>query len=276
MSGSNVCSCGKKCRGIECGWCRAKRKANEKLPANCPMCGVEFGLARRLWSFYKKRGRFPLCPTCHRKVSGKRFADQTIEERGEVLRLSAVSRKGNSYEAVRKQWDTIKADPEKYRLLLEKRKANMNRLWEGMSEEEKNRRVALFFSSHGRGRSKGNDSLKRMMQEAGIYDGFVSEQVFHGYIPDEINHDLKIIVEFFGDAYHCNPRDYKDENHFVRLIGRTVGEQWSRDRKRLGMFYKHGYSVVIVWARDFRNSPRKELERIKDEIAGKKVLVGNV
>ena len=100
--------------------------------------------------------------------------------------------------------------------------------------------------------------------------------MFHGYVPDEINHDLKIIVEFFGDAYHCNPKLYKDENQFVNLIKRTVGEQWSRDRKRLGVFYKCGYSVVVVWSRDFNNSPKRELERIKDEIIRKKILVGNV
>jgi len=278
MSGKNVCVCGKKCRGIECGWCRARRKGLEKLPVRCPLCGVEFGLARRLWSFYEKRGKFPACPICHRKVSGSRFQHQTKEERAEALSLSAISRKGHSYEAVKKQWETIKADPDQLKSLLEKRKANMGRIWETMSEEERNRRVGLLFSSHGRSRSrsKGNDVLKRMMQDEGLYDGFVSEQVFHGYIPDEINHELKIIVEYFGDVYHCNPRSYKDESQFVSLIRRTVGQQWSRDRKRLGVFYQNGYSVVIVWARDFRNSPRKELERIRDEITRKRVLVGIV
>jgi len=276
MSGKNVCTCGKRCRGIECGWCRARRKRLEKLTVRCPSCGVEFGLARRYWLGYKKMGKFPLCPTCHRRASGNRFQNQTKEDRAEALRLSAISRKGHSYEAVRKQWDTIKADPEKFKVLLEKRKANMDRVWETMPDQERNRRVTAFFSSHGRSRSKGNDALKRIMQDEGLYDGFVSEQVFHGYIPDEINHELKVIVEFFGDAYHCNPRFYKDESQFVNVIKRTVGEQWQRDRKRLGVFYKYGYSVVIVWERDFRNSPRREMERIRDEITTKRVIVGIV
>lgn len=276
MSGKSVCTCGKRCRGTECGWCRSSRRASEKLPILCRTCGQEFGLARRFWASYKRLGVFPDCPSCRGKDAGSRFRHQTKEERAEALRLSAASRKGHSYEAVRKQWDTIKADPEKFKELLGKRKANMDRVWDTMSEEERNRRVGLLFSSHGRSRSKGNDALKRMMQDAGLYDGFVSEQVFHGYIPDEINHELKIIVEYFGDAYHCNPRSYKDESQFVKLIQRTVGQQWSRDRKRLGVFYQNGYSVVIVWSRDFSNSPRKELERIRDEIVRKRVLVGVV
>ena len=276
MSKRNTCSCGKKCRGVECGWCRANRKANEKLTVVCKTCGGEFGLARRFWKHYEKIGVLPTCSECRGKVSGDRLHNQTKEERAECLRLSAVSRKGTSYEAVRKQWDVIKADPEKFKTLLAKRKANMDRVWMDMPEVEKNRRVGLLCSSHGKGRSKGNDALKKMMQEEGLYEGFVSEQVFHGYIPDEINHELKIIVEYFGDAYHCNPRDYKDENQFVNLIHKTVGEQWTRDRKRLGVFYQNGYSVVIVWARDFRNSSRKELERIRDEIARKRVLVGSI
>ena len=269
-----TCACGKKCRGEEFGWCRAKHRREEKLTVSCHLCGVEFGLARRYWIQYEKKGHFPACPSCRGKIAGERFAHQTKEERAEALRLSAVSRKGNSYDVIRKQWETIRADPEKLEKLLAKRRYNMDRVWAEMPEEERNRRVGLFFSSHHKARSKGNDALKRMMEEDGLYDGFASEQVFHGYVPDEINHSLKIIVEYFGDAYHCNPRIYTDENQFMNLIQRTAGEQWQRDRKRLGVFHRHGYSVVIVWARDFRNSSKRELERIRDEITAKRNLIG--
>ena len=99
--------------------------------------------------------------------------------------------------------------------------------------------------------------------------GFQSEEAFHGFFPDEINHVLKIIVELYGEFYHCNPKKYKDPDIFMKGIGRTVGEQWARDRKRLGVFYKHGYTVVIVWENDFRKNPQNEIRRIQDEIKKK-------
>jgi len=103
-----------------------------------------------------------------------------------------------------------------------------------------------------------------------LYDGFISEEPFHGFIPDEINHNLKIIIEVFGDLYHCNPLKYTEPNLYVRAIQRTVGEQWKRDRIRLACFYKHGYTVIIVWEKDIYNNINKQIERIKNEIDKKR------
>jgi G:T-mismatch repair DNA endonuclease (very short patch repair protein) len=104
--------------------------------------------------------------------------------------------------------------------------------------------------------------MKKAMVDAGL-DGFDSEQPFHGFIPDEINHSKKIIVEFFGDFYHCNPKKYSDPKLFMSAIERTVGEQWERDRKRISRFSKHGYTTIIIWENDFKEDPIKQISRIK-------------
>jgi G:T-mismatch repair DNA endonuclease (very short patch repair protein) len=76
-----------------------------------------------------------------------------------------------------------------------------------------------------------------------------------------------VIVEYYGDVYHCNPRRFKDESEYCPIIRRTVGEQWKRDRKRLACFTKrHGYDVVIVWESDWNKNPEKELDRIRDVV----------
>ena len=148
----------------------------------------------------------------------------------------------------------------------------MKKVWENYDETRKNHILTKLLDSHGKSRSIGSENLKKKLIENNLYDGFVSEEIFHGYFPDEINHELKIIIEYYGDIYHCNPKRYKNPSEWVSAIERTVQEQWDRDRKRLGVFYKHGYTVVIVWEKDFHVNPQKQIERIKNEIDKKRAL----
>jgi G:T-mismatch repair DNA endonuclease (very short patch repair protein) len=203
-------------------------------------------------------------------------AGQTPEQRSEQAKVARSSVRADVSETVRKQWDTIRADPEKWQRAKGRLKGLSVNQWETISDEDRNRRIKAFMGTHGKPRSKGNDDLKRMMREAGIYDGFVSEEMFKGFIPDEINHGLRIVVEYYGDIYHCNPMRYKDPNQYVAAIRRTVGEQWKRDRRRLGVFYRYGYSVVIVWEKDFHRDPKRELERIRHEVDKKRATVGTI
>jgi G:T-mismatch repair DNA endonuclease (very short patch repair protein) len=147
-------------------------------------------------------------------------------------------------------------------------------MWDNRTDEEKNIIIKKVLKRIGR--SKGNEELKELMKKENIYDGFVSEDAFHGFVPDEINRQLKIIVEYYGDIYHCNPNRYNNPDQHLSMIGRTVGQQWQRDRIRLATFYKHGYTVVIVWENDFKLLKQKQIERIKDEIDRKKKALGIV
>ncbi len=168
--------------------------------------------------------------------------------------------------AVKKGWETVRSDKEKYKNLLKARSEASKKRWdEEYSEDTKRHILTRLTSSNNCGRSGLSDSVKSLMEEEGI-TGFASEGYFHGFFPDEINHELKIIVEVYGDIYHCHPDKYKDEDEFLSHIQRTVKEQRKRDKIRLACFYKHGYTVVIIWEKDFRNDPIKQINRIKEEI----------
>ncbi len=273
--GKCVCVfCGRSARSKECGFCRAARKANEKVLTECRVCGKTIHVAKRYIGDYRRRGSKPICASCRDEESSIRIvtATKAMTERDKARRNEKASRslKNKKGSHVKKQWDTIRHDHAMMKRVSKKRSLSMKKVWDEMPEGEKNRRIEAWFSSHGKSRSKGNDRLKQMMIAEGIYDGFLSEQVFHGYIPDEINHELRIIVEYFGDIYHCNPRMYRDGSEYIELIKRTVGEQWERDRKRFLTFYRYGYSVIVVWAKDFRDKSRREIERVKDEIVEKR------
>jgi G:T-mismatch repair DNA endonuclease (very short patch repair protein) len=180
-------------------------------------------------------------------------------------------RVGNHSENVVKQWKSIKSNPELYSKLVKNRSEKMKSVWNNYSEEEKDRRIRNSYTSYKRWRSKPSDDLKQMMIDNGLYYVFSSEELFHGFIPDEINHDLKIIVEMFGDIYHCNPKKYTDPLQRINTIDRTVGEQWIRDKKRFTCFKKYGYETIVVWDSDFKKNPINELKRIRDFIDKRKL-----
>jgi len=188
---------------------------------------------------------------------------------------SAGARKGNysskrDYSSAnKKQWRTIKSNPELYKKNRDRLKKQAIEFWKNVSEERKNEIIKKMIAA--KPRSKGSDALKQGMTDSGLYDGFESEVAISGFVADEANKNLRIIVEYYGDVYHCNPKRYKDPNEYLKHIGRTVGEQWLRDRRRLGCFYKkQNYTVVIVWESDFKKDPDRELRRIANEIALKK------
>jgi len=258
-----VCQqCGEKSRDIFCGKCKVK----QKVQLCCRDCGQikEFNYARqRELELYGKK---PVCYECCRKIHSKWLkesrAKQTPEEKSAHGKLARS--KVDSAASVRKQWKTIKASPELYKKACNRLQKLTADQWKNRSEEDKNRIVKAFTAKISR--SMGNEKLKAMMVENGLYDNFKSEEVFHGFVPDEINHKLKIIVEYYGDVYHCNPRRYQDPNEFISAIQRTVGEQWARDKRRLAALYRSGYTVVIVWEKDFHNDAKREIERIKNEV----------
>lgn len=171
---------------------------------------------------------------------------------------------------VRKSWKTIRADP----VLLEKARSRLKKqavqFWRDGDEEAKNRVLSALAVGW---RSKGNDALAAAMKREGLYDGFCPEEVFHGFVPDDINHRLKLIVEYYGDFFHCNPLRYTDPSQYIGVIKQTVGQRWSRDRQRIAAFNKYGYRVVVVWESDFKRTPNDELKKIGAAIEEQKMLL---
>jgi G:T-mismatch repair DNA endonuclease (very short patch repair protein) len=76
-----------------------------------------------------------------------------------------------------------------------------------------------------------------------------------GYFPDMVHSDYKLIVEFYGDRYHANPKDkrFADDSAIIK-VGReikTAKQIRDRDAKRQKILEDAGYQVVIVWERNF-------------------------
>lgn len=62
--------------------------------------------------------------------------------------------------------------------------------------------------------------------------------IIDGFCPDFINEDKKIIVEIFGDYWHCQPD--------IR----------ARDRWRFITYKRHGWRSVMLWASELDDEDR--------------------
>ena len=82
------------------------------------------------------------------------------------------------------------------------------------------------------------------------------------YFPDVIDDQRKLIIEYFGDFYHCNPTIYQ-EDYFNPKIKKTAKEIWDLDKIRIEKLQNNGYTVIIIWEKDFKENPTKAINLIK-------------
>lgn len=86
--------------------------------------------------------------------------------------------------------------------------------------------------------------------------GYFSNQLVENVRPDWINKEQKIIIEIFGDYWHCNPQKY-EATYFHEKLNRTASEQWKIDADRIRYFKHLGYAVVVIW--------ESEIKKCKDQ-----------
>lgn len=105
--------------------------------------------------------------------------------------------------------------------------------------------------------SKGHDELHAFLVDYGFKQHFqiLSMQV------DECNEDLKIVVEYNGDMYHCNPRQWKPDD-FNKVIKMRAKEKWACDRNRFFKLKRLGYRVFVVWETDWMKNRDETKEKL--------------
>lgn len=82
------------------------------------------------------------------------------------------------------------------------------------------------------------------------------------FFPDVIDEKRKLIIEYFGDFYHCNPKIYS-EDYFNPKIKKTAREIWELDEIRIKIFINNGYNVIIIWEKDFKENSADIINQIK-------------
>lgn len=93
------------------------------------------------------------------------------------------------------------------------------------------------------------------------------------FIPDFYIKDINIIIEFFGDFWHCNPKFFNENDRRLNTIAENV---WQNDSERI-LFLKKQYNVdtLIIWENDFRKNKELTINNLINEINDRKDKITN-
>jgi G:T-mismatch repair DNA endonuclease (very short patch repair protein) len=76
------------------------------------------------------------------------------------------------------------------------------------------------------------------------------------YIPK-----YNLIIEYFGDYWHCNPKKY-DRYYLNKKKGKTAQEIWDYDRSKIDLIKNFGYNIEVIWEQELKNNNNKIIEII--------------
>jgi|SRR5579859_1009185 len=72
------------------------------------------------------------------------------------------------------------------------------------------------------------------------------------YTPDFTNEEEKIILEIYGDYWHCNPKKYKNSDQFFPQLNMTAQQIWDKNYQRANFYEKQGYTFIHIWESDIK------------------------
>jgi hypothetical protein len=70
------------------------------------------------------------------------------------------------------------------------------------------------------------------------------------YKADGYSHQLNIVFEYYGDAFHGNPKVYDCNKVFIKNQ-KTYGEMYEQTIKREDLIKSLGFNIVSIWERDW-------------------------
>jgi G:T-mismatch repair DNA endonuclease (very short patch repair protein) len=80
---------------------------------------------------------------------------------------------------------------------------------------------------------------------------------------DIVFRDAPLVIELFGDFWHCNPRFWSADS-FNSVIKMTAKEKWDKDAQKLDTLRSGGYNVIVVWEYDWKNTKEQVIKEIVD------------
>jgi len=121
----------------------------------------------------------------------------------------------------------------------------------GLSKWEEFRRKKV--NKLGKTISKKSQFIKSLLDTIGV--NYIEE-----YKYDNIKHrngsldfylpDYNIIIEFYGDYWHCNPNIY-EHDYYHKILKLYAYEIWERDSNRINFIFKTTFNstvtILIIW-----------------------------
>jgi G:T-mismatch repair DNA endonuclease (very short patch repair protein) len=120
----------------------------------------------------------------------------------------------------------------------------------------------LHIEKYGCPKCLGKISKKQLILYNDLQSSFLKENIClehlikttnKNYYADICFKDKKLIVEYYGDYWHCNPEKY-DPCYFHPHKKITAKQIWNDDKQRIKALKQAGYKVFIVWESNYQRN----------------------
>ena len=254
------------------------KQSKNTYPINkikCDRCGTEYDERNdHTLKRYKLYGEY-LCSKCSKKqrdrwfseIGAKTLKSFTKKQKRKYCidagKISAQKSPNNSGRFNSARWNSMSKKDQRNQVT----KAN-RALYDKLNGDETLKRehyLKIFKNSRIGFTSKGHNELHEFLKEF----GFAQHYQISDMETDECNEDLKIVVEFNGDMYHCNPRTWKPEQYNT-VIKMLAKEKWKKDRNRYYKLKNLGYISFVVWEEDWASKRDYIKEKLTEFISKRK------
>jgi len=99
---------------------------------------------------------------------------------------------------------------------------------------------------------------------------FETEKNISSKFVDYFLTDYNIVIEYFGDYWHGNPKKFKSD-FYISQLKMNVGELWIKDKERLEKINQSIDSIIVIW--ESSNIDLSILEKTINEIKNKKTII---
>jgi len=245
-------------------WMPRWQHRKKKYPALCKSCAKKLGTAKYKNIKNTDPERWVEITKIKSDSASKRHKKSTPGEKTKhALKMRALVKISGTELRRRQQTYIDNAGDEYYKKYCEKRKQIALDFHKNLTPQQKEKHYRKVLKTNGR--SKECASFIQVLKEHDI--NCIEEQYINGFIVDAIIQNTNIVIEYYGDMFHCNPKKFKDPTQICSWIGgRTVQEQWDRDRRRLAALYKYGFVVIIVWGIDWKSNQNSIIRKIQNEM----------
>jgi len=244
----------------------------------CDLCPIVYLEKDKDTKIRREKWGKDLCGKCGKCENSKAFGligAKTLssikkEDRkkysSEAGKISHIKSPNNSGKFSKERWDNLTEQQQQNRV-----KNASKALYDKLDSDENLKRehyLKIFKNSKIGFTSKGHNELHGFLKDFGFQQHFIISDME----VDEYNIELKIVVEFNGDMYHCNPRKWKPDD-FNKVIKMHAKEKWEKDRNRYYKLKNMGNISFVVWEDDWalkrdeiKNKLTKFINKRKNEI----------
>lgn len=120
---------------------------------------------------------------------------------------------------------------------------NKDKMSEQMKQNQRSGKIKSVITS--KKEKEIIDYLKKIGYKS-VHSFRIDSKICDIYIPS-----LNLVIEYFGDYWHCNPSKYSS-NYYNQKKKKYAWELWEYDNKKLELIKSYGYNLEIVWEKELK------------------------